>query len=90
MVRMAAEQGSVNAQRNLGLKYFNGEGIPKDYVQAYAWFNIAAAQGNEKAKINLETITEYMSATTIAEAQKLSREYWEAYGLVVVSQSSGV
>ena len=78
--RMAAEQGSVNAQRNLGLRYFNGEGIPKDYVQAYAWFNIAAAQGNEKAKINLETITEYMSATTIAEAQKLSREYWEAYG----------
>ena len=53
---------------------------PKDYVQAYAWNNIAAAQGNETAKENLEIITKKMSTAGITKAQELSREYWEAYG----------
>ena len=60
--------------------YANGEGIPKDYVQAYAWFNVAAAQGEEMAKENLEKITTEMTAAGITKAQELSREYWEAYG----------
>ena len=25
----------------------NGQGVPKDSVLAYAWFNLAAAQGDE-------------------------------------------
>ena len=49
-------------------------------MQAYAWFNIAAAQGNETAKENLEIITKEMSTAGITKAQELSREYWEAYG----------
>ena len=54
---MAAEQGFALAQFNLGYMYGSGEGIPKDYVQAYAWYNIAAPQRNETAKENLEIIT---------------------------------
>ena len=76
---MAAEQGVPEAQFNLGYKYATGEGIPKDYIQAYAWFNIAAAQGEETAKENLENITNEMSTPGITKAQELSREYWEAY-----------
>ena len=30
--------------------YALGEGVPEDYVRAYAWFNLAAAGGHEKAK----------------------------------------
>ena len=56
-IKAAAEQGDVGAQVNLGYTYQSAEGIPKDYVQAYAWMNIAAAQGHEWAKQNLETIT---------------------------------
>ena len=55
--RMAAEQGLADAQFNLGLMYETGRGVPKDYVQAYAWFNIAAAQGSKTAKELLENIT---------------------------------
>ena len=29
--RLAAEQGNVGAQTNLGLMYANGEGVPEDY-----------------------------------------------------------
>ena len=48
----SAEQGFAMAQVSLGLMYALGEGVPKDDVQAYAWVNIAAAQGDEKAKEN--------------------------------------
>ena len=79
-VRMAAEQGDVVAQFYLGVMYATGEGIPKDYIQAYAWWNIAAAQDNETAKENLKIITREMTTAGITKAQELSLEYWEAYG----------
>ncbi len=77
--RKAAEQGHASAQYNLGAMYANGEGVPEDYVQAHAWFSIAAAQGNDDAQKAKETTAEGMTSAGISEAQKLSREYWEAY-----------
>ena len=44
--RIAARQGLARAQHNLGLMYANGEGVPQDDVLAYAWWNLAAAQGH--------------------------------------------
>ena len=78
--RMAAEQGDVVAQHNLGAMYARGEGVPEDDVQAYAWISIAAAQGIESAKESKDIVAERMTRAQIAAAQKLSREYWEAYG----------
>ena len=78
--RKAAKQGDSGAQNNLGIMYAKGEGSPEDYVQAYAWISIAAAQGNELSKKAKEEIAENMTRAEIAEAQKLSRTYWEAYG----------
>ena len=44
--RKAAEQGDAQAQFSLGLQVRQlVRGVPEDYVQAYAWYNIAAAQG---------------------------------------------
>ncbi|MEQ9447390.1 MAG: hypothetical protein RLN70_00605, partial [Rhodospirillaceae bacterium] len=37
----AADQGNVTAQDSLGVMYANGEGISRDYLQAYMWFQIA-------------------------------------------------
>lgn len=34
-----AEQGEAEAQFQLGLAYYNGEGIVKNYSKAYYWFN---------------------------------------------------
>ena len=75
----AAEQGHAEAQINLGVMYGTGEGVPEDQVLAYAWFSMAAAQGNESAKQGKEIVAATMTRTEIAEAQKLSRKYWEAY-----------
>ena len=77
--RLAAEQGHVDAQLNLGVLHVTGEGVPEDAVNAYAWFSIAAAQGNAHAKEYAELVARQMSQTQIAEAQELSREYWTRY-----------
>ena len=48
-----AEQGHADTQNKLGLMYFHGKGVPKDYEQAYAWFTKAAEQGHTNAQSNL-------------------------------------
>ena len=70
----------ADAQYFLGLMYAIGEGVPEDDIQAYAWISLAFAQGVENAKKAKEILTGEMTRAEIAEAQKLSRKYWEAYG----------
>ena len=43
--RKAAEQGYAEAQNNLGLAYFYGEGVTKDYAEAVKWLRKAVEQG---------------------------------------------
>lgn len=74
-LRRAAEQGDADAQFNLGLVYAQGFGVAKDYVQAYMWWNLAAAAGNEEAATNRGIIEARMTPEQIAEAQRLSRNW---------------
>ncbi len=73
--RPLAEQGDANAQFNLGSMYEYGEGVPQDDVQARMWLNLAAAQGNELARINRDRLTEQMTPAELADAQRLAREW---------------
>jgi TPR repeat protein len=72
--RKGAERGDVAAQINLGNMYYKGEGVPEDYARAYAWWNLAAAQGHKPAAEKKEILRKQMTPAQIAEAQKLSRE----------------
>ena len=49
-LQLRAEQGDAEDQYNLGVAYDTGRSVPDDYVQAYAWLNLAAAQGMERAE----------------------------------------
>lgn len=49
----AAEQGSADAQLNLGLFYGKGIGVELDYVKAVSWYRIAAEQGFAAAQCSL-------------------------------------
>lgn len=51
--KMAAEQGHVSAQLNLGVMYHQGVGIKQDYTEAVKWYNKAANNSNSKAQLNL-------------------------------------
>ena len=82
--RKAAEQGVASAQGQLGFMYARGEGVGKDYVKAYAWASLAAAQreempvtpkvlGIEGKETTLKAwLREQMTAQHIDKAQSLS------------------
>ena len=53
----AAEQGYAKAQFALGFMYNFGCGVEKNISKAAEWYGKAAAQGNERAKINLQNLT---------------------------------
>ena len=57
--------------------YANGDGVPRNYVTAYAWANIAAASGNENAIGFRSSLEPSMTPAQIAEAQQLSTEIFE-------------
>ena len=48
-----AEAGDVDAQFNLGLHYFKGEGVSQNDALAKLWYTRAAAQGDVTAQYNL-------------------------------------
>ena len=75
--RKAAELGNAKAMVGLGLMYDYGDGVIEDDVEAYAWFNVAAAKGQNKAAELRDKIKKTMTPEQIAEGQKRSREIAE-------------
>ena len=83
--RLAAEQGHASAQYYLGRRYTKGEGVPQDYIQAHKWVNLAASRatlgGEVLYRSGRDELAELMTASQIAEAQRLAREWqpktWE-------------
>lgn len=71
-----AAQGNALAQLLLGIKYYDGQGVPHDLVRAYMWTNLAAENAdNEKQIIYTkirELVAKQMTANQVAEAQELA------------------
>jgi uncharacterized protein len=60
--------------------YVQGQGVPRDYVQAHMWFNLAASRFTGEAGHNIDAaarddLSEEMTPAQIAEAQRLAREW---------------
>lgn len=51
-----AEGGDVQAQNYLGVIYYLGLGVPRDYTEAVRWFGLAALAGHPGAQRNLGTM----------------------------------
>ena len=75
--RLLANQGHAQAQVNLGIMSSQGRGVPKDSVQAYRWYTLAAGQGDDLAGKFQDHLEKSMSLEQLAEAQLL-----EAKGLM--------
>jgi S1-C subfamily serine protease len=74
--RKSAEQGNASAQYNLGICYYNGQGVVKNEIEGYKWFLLAAAQGALNAKKNVSIAERRLSPAQRAEGQRLAQE-WE-------------
>ena len=80
--RKAAEEGDAAVQYALGLKYYYGEEVPQDNIQAHLWWNLAANAGAEwekelkdKAYDLRWCLEQEMTPAQIAEAQRLASEW---------------
>ena len=71
--RRAAEEGNLTAQLHLALAYWEGRGAPQDYIEAHAWFNLAAAQGDGRARESRDKLARQMTRTQIGDAQRRAR-----------------
>ena len=74
--RQAAEQGDAKAQHYLAYRYANGEGVDKDYAEAFKWQRKAAEQGHAEALYALAEMYARGEGVTrdAAEASKLRRK----------------
>jgi len=57
-----------------------GRGVPKDYVEAYKWFALAATKSSpgktrDNAIKGRDAVASEMTQAQIAEGQKLAREW---------------
>ena len=52
-------------------------GVPRDDVEAYMWYSLAATLGNESTRGARAVIARAMSPAQIAEAERLAREWLE-------------
>jgi len=48
-----AKKGDADAQAELGLCYYEGKGVDKNYDEAVKWYRLAVEPGNEKAQNRL-------------------------------------
>ena len=72
-LRMAAEQGNVDAQAELGGLYFEGCcGVKQDYAEAYFWNSLAAAYYDAFA--NPYIYANYVSARDVAKEHLTSAQ----------------
>ena len=69
-----AEQRNAVAQKNLSVMYAFGKGVPKDYVYAHMWGNLAAANGSELGGMLRDDYERKMTPADISAAKKFSGE----------------
>lgn len=53
ILQTAVEQGDIEAQYHLGLRYLKGKGVHQSFVQAAQWFRMAAECGHADAQYHL-------------------------------------
>lgn len=63
--RMAAAQGDVEAQYNLGFMLSEGEGVIQNPEEAYFWILLSASSGFEIARKNLRNVNNKLNRSQI-------------------------
>ncbi len=73
-----AEQGNALAQLLLGMKYYDGRGVPQDFVLAHMWIGLAAANADTNKQKTytqvLDLVAKQMTANQIADAKERARK----------------
>ncbi|MBI9074829.1 MAG: sel1 repeat family protein [Desulfatibacillum sp.] len=76
-----AAQGNPDSQRYLGMMYENGQGVPKNCLEASRWYEKAASQGDVGAVVRLGLL--------FANGRGVTKNFVEAYKLFLVARELG-
>ena len=74
-LRKSAGKDFPEAQSALGTMYTEGQGVPRDFVQAHMWLRSALAHGDADAQKRPDPAAWRMSPTETAEAQRPAKEW---------------
>jgi S1-C subfamily serine protease len=70
-----AQRGARAAQRELGLRYYGGDGVARDPARAAYWWKQAAAQGDDQAQVALAAL--YFKGEGVAQDREQALRWWQ-------------
>ncbi|MCR4302101.1 MAG: hypothetical protein NUV51_10860 [Sulfuricaulis sp.] len=76
-MRQVAARGSDAAQLEMGILYEFGYNMPKNDINALAWYQVSADRGNALAAKRRDLLKAKMKPDDVEAAMKLSRELVE-------------
>lgn len=83
-----AEFGDKFSQYRIAYMHYNGLGVAKDPVQAYAW-SYVSAETKKKGLVNYHvSIKQKLNDSQKSQAQELAEEYHDKYGLYSVAHNA--
>ena len=71
---IAAAQGNLDAQLNLGSVYYEGEGVAEDLARSRMWLSIVADHRYRDAAKMRDTVKKEMTAAQASQAQAMQRK----------------
>ncbi|WP_069301094.1 tetratricopeptide repeat protein [Neptunicoccus sediminis] len=77
-MEQAARAGIHLAQANLAMMYFEGVGLPQDYVLARVWASLASLGTDPRPLALRDRITRKMTSGQINESQQIAQRYWQS------------
>lgn len=69
-----AEKGQVDAQYNLGVMYYSGDGVKQDYVEAAKWLRMAAQQGDKQAQYYMGSM--YLNGEGVKQSESEAHKWF--------------
>lgn len=71
--KASAKAGSKVAMHNLGMMYDRGQGVRRDPVRAFMWFDVAAQLGGEDEATHRDNLKRSLDESQLRQATRLSR-----------------
>lgn len=77
--RALAEVGYAHYQSQVAYMHAQGEGVAKDKVQAYAWYALAASQGDPTGRLQSAKLAHELSRQQLQQGNQLAEQYGRIY-----------
>ena len=68
----------MSTARNFALLTLKAFESPQNNVRAYIWYSVAAAQGNEIARTNRDTVADRLTPEQLARGQDMATRCFES------------